>query len=275
MAASVWPHHRASRRPASSTVWPSCWTEEGATTLRCPLIAIKDAPDQRPVEAWLRALAAGGMDDLIFLTGEGLRRLLAAAERIGICAPTSIAALIARAHDHPRAEAGARAEGDRPFVRPARGGADVGRRDRRAARDRSARPARRRPALRRGAEPAARRLPRRRRRPGADGRAVRLRVGERRRRGRRADRGAGGRRASTRSRSPARRRSTACGRWRPTPGRRRGCATGWRASASPPSARSSTRRWPRAACASTSMPEKAFVMRRLVDALAAALGPRA
>jgi len=59
-------------------------TEEGATTLRCPLVAIKDAPDQQPVEDWLRALAAGGMDDLIFLTGEGLRRLLAAAERIGL-----------------------------------------------------------------------------------------------------------------------------------------------------------------------------------------------
>jgi len=24
-------------------------TEEGATTLRCPLVAIKDAPDQKPV----------------------------------------------------------------------------------------------------------------------------------------------------------------------------------------------------------------------------------
>jgi uroporphyrinogen-III synthase len=58
--------------------------EEGATTLRCPLISIKDAPDQRPVEAWLRTLAAGGMDDVVFLTGEGLRRLLAAAERIGL-----------------------------------------------------------------------------------------------------------------------------------------------------------------------------------------------
>ena len=48
-----------------------------------------------------------------------------------------------------------------------------------------------------------------------DRRAVRLRVGERRRRGRRSDRGAGRTGASTRSRSPARRRSIACGRWRP------------------------------------------------------------
>src|SRR3954463_16371743 len=66
--------------------------EEGATTLRCPLIAIKDAPDQGPVEHWLRAFAAGGMDDVIFLTGEGLRRLLAAADRIGLRAEV-IAAL--------------------------------------------------------------------------------------------------------------------------------------------------------------------------------------
>jgi uroporphyrinogen-III synthase len=57
---------------------------EGATTLRCPLVAIHDAPDPAPVERWLRALAGGAFDDLILLTGEGLRRLLAAAERAGI-----------------------------------------------------------------------------------------------------------------------------------------------------------------------------------------------
>jgi len=71
-------------------------TEEGATTLRCPLIAIKDAPDQGPVEAWLRALASGGMDDLIFLTGEGLRRLLATADRIGLRAAVVAALAAAR-----------------------------------------------------------------------------------------------------------------------------------------------------------------------------------
>jgi uroporphyrinogen-III synthase len=82
-------------------------TEEGATTLRCPLIAIKDAPDQQPVEAWLRALAAGGMDDLIFLTGEGLRRLLAAAERIGLRA--EVIAAIGRARKITRGPKPARA----------------------------------------------------------------------------------------------------------------------------------------------------------------------
>jgi uroporphyrinogen-III synthase len=71
-------------------------TEEGATTLRCPLIAIKDAPDQRPVEAWLRTLVDGGMDDVIFLTGEGLRRLLTVADRIGVRAQTVAALAAAR-----------------------------------------------------------------------------------------------------------------------------------------------------------------------------------
>jgi uroporphyrinogen-III synthase len=56
----------------------------GGTALRCPLIAIRDAPDARPAEAWLRALAAGEFDDVVFLTGEGLRRLLATAARLGI-----------------------------------------------------------------------------------------------------------------------------------------------------------------------------------------------
>jgi uroporphyrinogen-III synthase len=58
--------------------------EEGAQTLRCPLVAILDAPDERPAVAWLRALVTGGFDDLVFLTGEGLRRLVALAERQGM-----------------------------------------------------------------------------------------------------------------------------------------------------------------------------------------------
>jgi uroporphyrinogen-III synthase len=80
---------------------------EGAATLRCPLVAIHDAPDQRPVEAWLRALAAGEMDDLVFLTGEGLRRLLAAAERLDLHA--EVVAAIARARKITRGPKPARA----------------------------------------------------------------------------------------------------------------------------------------------------------------------
>jgi uroporphyrinogen-III synthase len=53
----------------------------GATVLRCPLVAIRDAPDPVPVVAWLRRFADGGCDDLVLLTGEGLRRLVACLER--------------------------------------------------------------------------------------------------------------------------------------------------------------------------------------------------
>jgi uroporphyrinogen-III synthase len=56
----------------------------GATVLRCPLVSIRDAPDPRPVEAWLRRFVAAPPDDLILFTGEGLGRLLAVAGRIAL-----------------------------------------------------------------------------------------------------------------------------------------------------------------------------------------------
>lgn len=56
----------------------------GATTLRCPLVSILDAPNPGPVLEWLRRCVAGELDDLILLTGEGLRRLLGFAERAGL-----------------------------------------------------------------------------------------------------------------------------------------------------------------------------------------------
>ncbi|MHB8816408.1 MAG: uroporphyrinogen-III synthase [Steroidobacteraceae bacterium] len=53
----------------------------GARVVRCPLVAIRDAPDPAPVLDWSRRLAAGALDDLILLTGEGLRRILSCIER--------------------------------------------------------------------------------------------------------------------------------------------------------------------------------------------------
>jgi uroporphyrinogen-III synthase len=53
----------------------------GARVIRCPLVAIRDTPDPAPVLEWSRQLAAGAMDDLILLTGEGLRRILACIEQ--------------------------------------------------------------------------------------------------------------------------------------------------------------------------------------------------
>jgi uroporphyrinogen-III synthase len=81
--------------------------EEGARTLRCPLVAILDAADERPVLAWLRALAAGEFDDLVFLTGEGLRRLVALAERHGL--RDAVVAALGRARTITRGPKPARA----------------------------------------------------------------------------------------------------------------------------------------------------------------------
>ena len=53
----------------------------GARVLRAPLVAILDAPDPAPVLAWLRDFSLRGCEELVLLTGEGLRRLLACIER--------------------------------------------------------------------------------------------------------------------------------------------------------------------------------------------------
>jgi uroporphyrinogen-III synthase len=58
--------------------------KEGATTWRCPMVSILDAPDPAPVVAWLRELAASCFGYVVLLTGEGLRRLLGFAESAGI-----------------------------------------------------------------------------------------------------------------------------------------------------------------------------------------------
>src|SRR5580700_10417412 len=57
-------------------VFAALLERRGATVLRYPLVSIIDAPDPAPVLAWLRAFCSGACDDLILLTGEGLRRLL-------------------------------------------------------------------------------------------------------------------------------------------------------------------------------------------------------
>jgi uroporphyrinogen-III synthase len=53
----------------------------GATVVRCPMVAIRDAPDPAPVLEWSRKFARGACDDLILLTGEGLRRIISCIER--------------------------------------------------------------------------------------------------------------------------------------------------------------------------------------------------
>jgi uroporphyrinogen-III synthase len=57
--------------------------EQGADVLQCPMFAIHDAPDPAPIEAWIARCIDGPFDDLVMMTGEGLRRLMKVATRIG------------------------------------------------------------------------------------------------------------------------------------------------------------------------------------------------
>src|SRR5438034_11681016 len=59
-------------------------TEQGADVLQCPMFTIHDAPDAAPVEAWIRRLIERPFDDVVLMTGEGLRRLMKVVRRIGL-----------------------------------------------------------------------------------------------------------------------------------------------------------------------------------------------
>jgi uroporphyrinogen-III synthase len=59
-------------------------TEQGADVLQCPMFTIHDAPDTTPIEAWIRRAIERPLDDLVLMTGEGLRRLMKVVRRIGL-----------------------------------------------------------------------------------------------------------------------------------------------------------------------------------------------
>jgi uroporphyrinogen-III synthase len=59
-------------------------TEQGADVLLCPMFTIHDAPEPAPIEAWIRRFIDRPCDDLVLMTGEGLRRLMKVARRIGV-----------------------------------------------------------------------------------------------------------------------------------------------------------------------------------------------
>ena len=59
-------------------------TEQGADVLQCPMFTINDAPDPAPIEAWIRRVIEKPFDDLVLMTGEGLRRLMKVVRRIGV-----------------------------------------------------------------------------------------------------------------------------------------------------------------------------------------------
>jgi uroporphyrinogen-III synthase len=58
--------------------------ERGADVLQCPMFAIHDAPDAAPIEAWIRRFIDKPFDDLVLMTGEGLRRMMKVARRMDV-----------------------------------------------------------------------------------------------------------------------------------------------------------------------------------------------
>src|SRR4051794_38040040 len=70
--------------------------EQGAEVVRCPMFAIHDAPDSMPVEAWIRRFIEKPCDELVLMTGEGLRRLMEVARRMD--AEQAFVAAIGKAH---------------------------------------------------------------------------------------------------------------------------------------------------------------------------------
>ena len=58
--------------------------EQGADVLQCPMFTIHDAPDAAPVEAWIRRFIEQPCDDLVLMTGEGLRRLMKVVRRLDV-----------------------------------------------------------------------------------------------------------------------------------------------------------------------------------------------
>jgi uroporphyrinogen-III synthase len=81
----------------------------GAVVLRCPLVAIRDAPNPEPVLAWLEWFTSGRCDDLILFTGEGVRRLLSCIDRHAPTLRDSFLAQLARVRKITRGPKPARA----------------------------------------------------------------------------------------------------------------------------------------------------------------------
>jgi uroporphyrinogen-III synthase len=66
--------------------------EQGADVVQCPMFVINDTPDTAAVEAWIMRFIDKPFDDLVLMTGEGLRRIVKVARRTG-AEPAFVAAL--------------------------------------------------------------------------------------------------------------------------------------------------------------------------------------
>ena len=74
--------------------------EQGAEVVQCPMFTIHDAPDPTPVEAWIRRAIDKPFDDLVLLTGEGLRRIMKLAGTRAL--DTALVAALAKARKFTR-----------------------------------------------------------------------------------------------------------------------------------------------------------------------------
>lgn len=66
--------------------------EQGAEVIQCPMFIIHDAHDPAPIEAWIARFIDRPFDDLVLMTGEGLRRIMKVVRRLGV-EPQFVAAL--------------------------------------------------------------------------------------------------------------------------------------------------------------------------------------
>ncbi len=120
--------------------------EQGADVLQCPMFTIHDVPDPAPVEAWIARCIERPFDDLVLMTGEGLRRLVKVARRIN-AEQGFIAALGKAAKIRPWPKAWPGAARDRAGAAGDDGEADLRRRRRDAGAGRPEGPSRRPAAL--------------------------------------------------------------------------------------------------------------------------------
>ncbi|MBP0115749.1 uroporphyrinogen-III synthase [Bradyrhizobium vignae] len=74
--------------------------EQGAEVVQCPMFTIRDATDPAPVEAWIRRAIDKPFDDLVLMTGEGLRRIMKLARARELDA--ALVAALARARKFTR-----------------------------------------------------------------------------------------------------------------------------------------------------------------------------
>ena len=76
--------------------------KRGARIVRCPLVDIRDAPDPAPIRAWVDGVLAPGLTDMIWLTGEGVRRIDAFVQAIDAATAERFWAAQARARQITR-----------------------------------------------------------------------------------------------------------------------------------------------------------------------------